>query len=150
MRAGESPQGQNIETWGRKGGGQGQGAQGLGHSGDVSKRVCVCVCVCVCVHVRVCVCVHVHMCTHSQLCPTLCNPWTVARQAPLSMGFSWQECCSGLPLLSPADLPNPGIKLVSPESAALARGFFTTNVTWEATHQEKETGNQKGSKIMFQ
>ena len=33
--------------------------------------------------------------------PTLATPWTVARQAPLSMGFSWQESWSGLPFLSP-------------------------------------------------
>ena len=41
-------------------------------------------------------------------------PQTVARQAPLSMGFSKQEYWSGLPLLSPEDLPNPGIKPWSP------------------------------------
>ena len=35
--------------------------------------------------------------------------WTVARQAPLSMGFSRQEYWSGLPLLSPGDLPDPGL-----------------------------------------
>ena len=40
-------------------------------------------------------------------------PWTVARQAPLSMGFSRQEYWSGLPLPSPGDLPDPGIKPVS-------------------------------------
>ena len=34
--------------------------------------------------------------------------WTVARQAPLSMGFSWQEHWSGLPCPPPGDLPNPG------------------------------------------
>ena len=38
------------------------------------------------------------------------NPRTVAHQAPLSMGFSWQEYWSGLPFLSPGDLPNPGIE----------------------------------------
>ena len=43
-------------------------------------------------------------------------------QAPLSMGFSTQEYCSGLPFPSPGDLPRPEIKLVSP---ALAGGFFT-------------------------
>ena len=37
---------------------------------------------------------------------------TVARQAPLSMGFSRQECWSGLPFPSPGDLPNPGIELL--------------------------------------
>ena len=41
------------------------------------KMRCVCVCVCVCACI--------------QLCPTLYNPWTVARQVPLSMGFSKQE-----------------------------------------------------------
>ena len=42
------------------------------------------------------------------------TPWTVAHQAPLSMGFSRQEYRSGLPLPSPGDLPNPGIKPRSP------------------------------------
>ena len=48
--------------------------------------------------------------------------WTVACQALLSMGFSRQECWSGLPCPLPGDLPNLGIKPVSP---ALASGFFT-------------------------
>ena len=38
------------------------------------------------------------------------TPWTVAYQASLSMGFSRQECWSGLPFPSPGDLPDPGIK----------------------------------------
>ena len=38
------------------------------------------------------------------------TPWTVAYQAPPSMGFSRQECWSGLPFLSPGDLPDPGIE----------------------------------------
>ena len=42
------------------------------------------------------------------------SPWTVARQAPLSMGFSRQEYWSGLPFPSPGDLPNPRIKAGSP------------------------------------
>ena len=42
------------------------------------------------------------------------TPWTVACQAPLSMGFSRQEHCSGLPFLSPGDLPNRGIELRFP------------------------------------
>ena len=40
--------------------------------------------------------------------------WTVAYQAPPSMGFSRQECWSGLPFPSPGDLPNPGIEPGSP------------------------------------
>ena len=43
-------------------------------------------------------------------CLTLATPWTVACQAPLFMGFSRQEYWSGLPFLSPGDLPNPGIE----------------------------------------
>ena len=42
------------------------------------------------------------------------TPWTIAYQAPLSMGFSRQEYWSGLPFPSPRDLPNPGIKPGSP------------------------------------
>ena len=47
-------------------------------------------------------------------CPTLVTPWTVARQAPLSTGFSRQEYWSGLPFPSPGDLPYPEIEPVSP------------------------------------
>ena len=49
--------------------------------------------------------------SHVQLFVTL---WTVAPQAPLSMGFSRQESWSGLPFPPPGDLPNPGIEPVSP------------------------------------
>ena len=45
---------------------------------------------------------------------TLATPWTVACQAPLSMGFSRQEHWSGLPFPSPGDLPDPGIEHGSP------------------------------------
>ena len=51
----------------------------------------------------------------AQLGPTLWTPWTVAHQAPPSMGFSRQEYWSGLPFPSPGDLPNPGIKPRSPK-----------------------------------
>ena len=54
------------------------------------------------------------------------TPWTVARQAPLSMGFSKQEYCSGLPFPSPRDLPHPGIESESLTSPASAGRFFTT------------------------
>ena len=50
----------------------------------------------------------------AQSCPTLCNPWTVARQGPQSVGFSRQENWNGLPFPSLGDLPDPGIKLGSP------------------------------------
>ena len=50
----------------------------------------------------------------AKLCPILATPWTVACQAPLSMGFSRQEYWSGLPFPPPGDLPNPGTKPGSP------------------------------------
>ena len=52
--------------------------------------------------------------------------WTVARQAPLSMGFSKQEYWSELPCPPPGNLQNPGIKPSSLVSPALAGGFFPT------------------------
>ena len=51
-------------------------------------------------------------------------PWTVAPQAPLSMGFFWEEYWSELPFPSPGDLPNPGIKPASPVSPALQADFL--------------------------
>ena len=50
--------------------------------------------------------------------------WTVACQAPLSMGFSGQEYWSGLPCPPPGDLPDPGIKPASLKFPALAGMFF--------------------------
>ena len=55
----------------------------------------------------------------AQSCPTLCDPWTVAHQGPLSMGFSRQEYWSGLSFPSLGDLPSPAIKPMSPVSPAL-------------------------------
>ena len=52
-----------------------------------------------------------------QLCPTLCDPWAVACQAPLSMEFSRQEYWSRLPFPTPGDLPDPEIKHMSPALA---------------------------------
>ena len=60
------------------------------------------------------------------------TPWTVALQAPLSMGFSRQECWSGLPCPPPGDLPDPGIEPESLKSPALVGKLFTTSATWEA------------------
>ena len=53
--------------------------------------------------------------------------WTVARQSPLSVGLSRQGYWSGLPFPTQGDLPDPGIKPVSP---VLAGGFFFYH--WEA------------------
>ena len=67
-----------------------------------------------------------------QSCPALCNAMIVANQAPLSMGFPRQGHWRGLPFPSPGDLPDPGITPMSFMSLALASGFLTTSMTWEA------------------
>ena len=71
------------------------------------------------------------MLSHVQLFATPC---TVAHQAPLSKEFSRQEYWSGLPFPTPRDLPDPGIKPLSPAFPALAGRFFTTSTTWEVPH----------------
>ena len=60
------------------------------------------------------------MLSRVHLCAT---PWTVACEAPLSMGLSWQEYWTGLPFPLPGDLPHPGME---PTSPAFAGRFFTT------------------------
>ena len=78
-----------------------------------------------CVYVRVCVkilnksSVNFVLLRHSEVksfsrVRLFATPWTVAHQAPLSMGFSRQEYWSGLPFPSPGHLPDPGIKPRSP------------------------------------
>ena len=52
--------------------------------------------------------------------------WTVARQAPLSLGLSRREYWRGLPCASPGIFPTQGLNPASPTSPALAGGFFTT------------------------
>ena len=51
----------------------------------------------------------VRACSIAQSCLTLCDPWTVARRASLSMGFSRQEYWTGITFPSPGDLPDPAI-----------------------------------------
>ena len=69
----------------------------------------------------------VHVCAQLLNCVRLfATPWTVAYQAPPSMGFLRQEYGSGLPFPSPGDLPDPGIEQASP---ALAGGLFTSKPT---------------------
>ena len=62
------------------------------------------------------------------------TPWSVARQAPLSMGLSRQEYWSGLPFHTQEDLPHPGIEPATLTSPALAGRFFTTSTPWEAQY----------------
>ena len=77
------------------------------NAGSETSVVCICVCVCAC----------------SVVSNYFATPRTVACQDPLTMEFSRQEYWSGLPCPPPGDLPDPGIKPVSPP---LAGGLFTT------------------------
>ena len=72
-------------------------------------------------------------------CPTLATMWTVACQAPLSMGFSRQEYWSGLPFPSPGDLPKPGIK---PGSPALHADSLLTKLWGKPSHSFPWEGKQ--------
>ena len=73
-----------------------------------------------------------HVLSHFSRVQLFATPWTVAHEAPLSMGFSRQEYWSGLPCPSPGDPADPGIKSMSLLSPALAGGFFNIRATWEA------------------
>ena len=55
------------------------------------------------------------------------TPWTVAYQAPPSMGFSRQEYWGGLPLPSPGDLPDPGVE---PRSTVFQAGALPSEPPW--------------------
>ena len=59
-------------------------------------------------------------------------PWTVARQAPLSMGVSSQEYWSGLPFPPPGDFPDAGIKPASSVAPALQADFLPSEPLGEA------------------
>ena len=75
-----------------------------------------------------CVCVHAQLLSRAQLFAT---PWTIARQAPLSVGSSREEYWSGLPFPSPRDLPDPGIK---PRSPALQVDSLPSGPTGKPTY----------------
>ena len=88
--------------------------------------------------------------SHSSRVQLFATLQTIASQAPLSMGFSRQEYCIGLPCPPPGDFPNSGIEPVSP---TLAGGFFTTGATWEAPRVQgwcrllMSPGCMKGQKL---
>ena len=80
--------------------------------------------------------IYIYICIY-ELCMLSCfsgvqlfeTPWTVTHHSPLSMELSRQEYWSGLLILPPEDLPNPGSE---PGSPALAGGFLTVRATKEA------------------
>ena len=72
---------------------------------------------------------------------------TVASQAPLSKGFSRQECWSGLPCPPPQDLREPVVEPASLMSPALAGKFFATRATWDA-YSHSQLIHYKGTNII--
>ena len=93
----------------------------------------------------ICVCVCVKSLSRVRLFAT---PWTVARQAPLSMGFSRQGYWSGLPFPSPGDLPNPGIEPGSPalqEDALLSEPSRKPQVSFKTHSLENFNWSRKDS-----
>ena len=71
--------------------------------------------------------------------------WTVAHQAPLSVGFPRQEYWSGLPFPSPGDLPDPRIEPESPVLPALAGRIFTTGSPGRASVRSQIKHNSQPS-----
>ena len=68
------------------------------------------------------------------------TPWTVGRQAPLSVGFPRQKYWNRFP--PPRDLSDSGIKSAPLLSPALAGGFLTASTTWKALIQRKQCENR--------
>ena len=102
----------SLTTWKDGVGSGGEGAQREG------TRVCLRL-----MRVDVWQCMCTRVLSRFSRVPLFATPWTVARQAPLSLGFSRQEYWSGLPFPLQGDLPDPGIEPTSPASAG---GFFIT------------------------
>ena len=80
-----------------------------------------------------CACM-LHSFSHVRLFATL---WTIAYQAPLSMGFSRQEYWSGLPRPPPGDLPNPGIEPTSLAFPALQADSLPTEPPGKPIYSDK-------------
>ena len=83
-----------------------------------------------------------HVCLVLSRVRLFVTSWTVTHQAPLSMGFPRQEYWSRLTSPSPGDLPDPGIKSVSPKSPALVGGFFTTGPPGKPWENQSSSGSQ--------
>ena len=82
-----------------------------------------------CVYAYICLCACVRV--HAQACSILCKPLDCSPPGSSVHGISQEQYWSGLPFPSPGDLSDPGMKLVSLLSPALATGFFTNFATWE-------------------
>ena len=86
------------------------------------------------------------MLSHVWLFATL---WTVAQEAPLSMGFSRQEYWNGLSFPTPENLPNLGIESESPESPTLAGGCFTTESPGKPSIRGEISANEQTNSLII-
>ena len=96
---------------------------------EITHYIFALVSVCLRLSVYLCLCVFVRVLSRFSRVRLFVTPWTAARQAPLSMGFSRQEYCSRLPFPIPGDLLDSGVEPAS----VLAGGFFTTSTTCVAS-----------------
>ena len=80
----------------------------------------------------------------AKLCLPLATLWNIARQAPLSIGFSRQGYSGGLPFSSPGDLPDPGIK---PSSPALQEDSLPLNLFVLPCHYSKNRSLKRSEKV---
>ena len=87
------------------------------------------------------------MISSSSVCVLSETPWTVAHQAPLSMGFSRQKYWSGLPFPPLGGLPDPGTEPVSLVAPALAGGFFITEPPGMLQFQDLE--GERGKIVLY-
>ena len=75
------------------------------------------------------------------------TPWTVARQAPLSMGFSRQEYWGGLPFPSPGDLPDPDLlhcgQMLYPDLRYQGSPLYSWGLAQSIKSSEEVTGESK-------
>ena len=101
------------------------------------------VCVCVCMHVLAYVCVHEWMLSCSIMSDSA-TPWTIARQAPLSMRFSRQEYWSGLPCPPPGGSPWPRDQACDSCVSCTGRHILYHSAPWEAWSTDKDIDKTKG------
>ena len=87
------------------------------------------------------VCCNKHVCSVSRSYPTIYNPLeTTAQEAPLCMGYSWQEYWSMLPFPPPGDLPSPRIEPMSHVSCIVG-WFFTSHLVSPLRHVHTSNTN---------
>ena len=87
-------------------------------------------------------CLLAYTLSHFSCVPLFATLWTIACQAPPSMGFS-RQYWNGLPCPPPGDLPDPGMEPMSLVYPALAGRLFTSGATWEAPRVLQDRLNQE-------